>query len=184
MNATTPVERVVSILVEAKYKRISTPLAVAGMSFDFPAVLIGAVRSPDLIVVVDAAMEGEERIRQKVEGLARALDVMNSRRPLTLIITGPRPRGPTLDSLSRVCRVLSAGDASDAPALKDAVSVLLPLAIPDPEEELEEGLAPSSDQQDAVVDALLAEAPGGAEAVKARLFELIDEPFDATEGEP
>jgi hypothetical protein len=153
------------------------------MRFDFPAALLGSDRSPDLIVVVDGAVEKEARILQKVEGLARALDVMNSKRPLTLVMTGPRPLAPAMDGLARVCRVLGVGDASDADALRDALSVLLPLEPPTPSEEPDEGRLPNAEEADDVVAALLEAAPGGADAVKARLIDLIEEPFEDGDAE-
>lgn len=181
MTGATPVDRVVALLKGAKYRSVETPVSIAGMDFDFPAVLIGPPRSPDLIVVSDAAMTSEERIVQRVEGLARALDVMQSKRPMTLIVTGPRFTGPSLDALARVCRILAAGDASDAKVLKNALAVLLPLDLPDAED-VESGRMPEAEVEDAVVEALIEEAVRGQDAVKERLFELIEEPFGAEEG--
>ncbi len=178
MTAAAPVERVVSVLVAAHYKPVETPITVAGMSFDFPAVLLGPPRSSDLIVVADAATESERRIVQRVEGLARALDAMRSKRPMTLVLSGPRLRQPAIDALSRVCRVLSVDDASDAAALNNAIAVLLPLELPLAEEDIEEGRLPAAESQDEIIGALIAEAAGGEDAVKARLYELIEEPFD------
>jgi hypothetical protein len=79
----TSLDRVIQILVTAKYCRASTPLTVASVPFHFTAVLFGANRAPDLIVIVDTVEESEHRIRQKIESLGRALDVAGSRRPLT-----------------------------------------------------------------------------------------------------
>jgi len=178
----TPVERVVSMLVAAQYKAVQTPLPIAGLSFDFSAVLVGPPRSADLIVVADAATESERRIVQRVEGLARALDALRSRRPMTLILTGPRLRQSALDALSRVCRVLGVDDASDAVALKNAIAVLLPLDLPEAEEDVEEGRLPAAESHDEIVRALVAEAANGEDAVKERLYELIEEPFDDEAG--
>src|SRR3546814_13353869 len=54
----------------------------------------------DLVVIGDMAAQGERKVLQQVEGIARALDVMRSRRPLTTIVVGPRPVGKTLDRKS------------------------------------------------------------------------------------
>src|SRR5690349_13896012 len=112
MTATTPIEEIAELLVGVGYKRIGTPLSIAGVQFELPAVFVGTGVSPDLIIVADTAFESEQRIQQKIEGVARALDVMRSRRPLTAILAGPRPRSMALDAMSRVCRVLPVGDAS------------------------------------------------------------------------
>lgn len=177
MTGTTPVDRVVAMLKGAGYRSVETPVPIAGMSFDFPAVLIGAPRSPDLIVVADAAMDGEERIVQRVEGLGRALDAMQSKRPMTLIVTGPRFSASSIDALGRVCRILAAGDASDAEVLENALAVLLPLDLPDAGGDVETSRLPEAEVDDDVVEALLGEAVRGEEAVKERLLELIEEPF-------
>lgn len=177
MTGATPVDRVVDLLSGAHYRSIPTPLAVAGMTFDFPAVLIGPPRSPDLIVVADVAMDDEERIVQRVAGLGRALDVMESKRPMTLVVTGPRLSPASMDALGRVCRILGAGDAADAGALKNALAVLLPLDVPEASEEIGAGRLPGSEIDDDVVEALLGEAVRGEDAVKDRLFALIEEPF-------
>lgn len=182
MTGATPVDRVVAMLQGAGYRSVDTPALIAGISFDFPAILIGASRSPDLIVVADAAMEGEERIVQRVEGLARALDAMQSKRPMTLIVTGLRFSATSIDVLGRVCRILAAGDASDGEALKNALAVLLPLDLPEAGEDVETGRLPEAGVDDDVVEALLNEAARGEAAVKDRLLELIEEPFGSEEG--
>lgn len=177
MTGVTPVDRVVALLAGAQYRSIPTPLTVAGMRFDFPAVFIGPPRSPDLIVVVDAAMDDEEHIVQRVTGLGRALDVMESKRPMTLVVTGPRLSPASIDVLGRVCRILGAGDAADNGALKNALAVLLPLDVPEATEEIGAARLPGSEIDDDIVETLLGEAVRGEGAVRNRLFALIEEPF-------
>ena len=109
MTASTPVERVAEILAGAGYRRVATPLEIAGLKFELPAVFVGSSPSPDLILVADTAFDDERRILRKTEGIARAMDVMRSKRPLTAVLVGPRPSAATIDSMSRVCRVLPIG---------------------------------------------------------------------------
>jgi len=111
MTATTPVGKIVELLTGVGYKQLATPLDIAGLKFEFPAAFLGTGSSPDLIVVCDTAFEPEERVRNKIQSIARALDVMMSRRPLTAILAGPRPGTATLDAMSKVCRVLPIGVA-------------------------------------------------------------------------
>ncbi len=133
MTPMSLVDRVVEILLGAKFLLMKQPLVVASVPFEFPALLIGTGNSPDLIAVVDSVMDREPRIRQKIDGFSRALDVAGSRRPLTAIIAGPKPSDATLEVLARVCRVLPVGTPSgygaDA-ALRDWLAVLLPLRLP------------------------------------------------------
>ena len=61
MNDITPVGRITSMLLEAGYRSVSTPLVIGGLKFDFPAALVGTDPSPDLILIADTAFEQEER---------------------------------------------------------------------------------------------------------------------------
>lgn len=67
-----------------------------------------------MIVVGDLAEDSSERLQQKVETVARALDAMRSVRPLTVIVVGPRPSPASLQGMARVARVLPVGMADDA----------------------------------------------------------------------
>jgi hypothetical protein len=186
MTSGTPVERVVAVLTQAGYRPVSMPLIVASVPFDFAAALIGAERALDLIIVLDTVEEPEARIRQKVEALSRALDVIGSCRPLTAVLAGPRPHAVTLDALGRVCRVLPVGTpvgpATDQ-SLDDWLAVLLPLHLPqpthavaDPMGELVRHMPQALDR--AITRALINGAPKGAEAVKHVLRTLVLEPLN------
>jgi hypothetical protein len=90
MTQSQPVTRVVDILTNAGYRRRAAPVTVASVPFEFAALLLGSDRANDLIIVIDTLVDDEVRIRQKVEGLSRALDLVASRRPLTVVLVGPR----------------------------------------------------------------------------------------------
>ena len=132
MNDITPVGRITSMLLEAGYRSVSTPLVIGGLKFDFPAALVGTDPSPDLILIADTAFEQEERLVAKLEGVARSLDVARSKRPLTVVIAGPRPSSANLETMSRVCRVLPTGtvlDRDTEDSLRNWLAVLLPLRV-------------------------------------------------------
>lgn len=131
MTAAVPVERVAEILVSAGYRRIEPPLRIAGLDFDVAGAFVGVEHSADLVVVGDMAADGDRKVLQQIEGIARALDVMRSRRPLTTVIVGPRPVGKTLDALAQVGRILPVEEAVDPADLRDRLAVLLPLEIPE-----------------------------------------------------
>lgn len=129
MSASQPVERVVGLLGEAGYERLAQPVQVAGIPFEFSAVLT-ASSSLDLGVLVDTVTETDlANIRQRVEGLGRALDLAESRRPLTVILIGPEPVPELQLALTRVARVLVAGVPSGERELREAIAVLLPLEL-------------------------------------------------------
>jgi hypothetical protein len=183
MTATTPVGKIIELLTGAGYKQLATPLDIAGLKFEFPAALLGTGPSPDLIVVFDTAFEPEERVRNKIQSIARALDVMKSRRPLTAILAGPRPRTATLDAMSKVCRVLPIGVAEDGDeeaALRNWLAVLMPLQLPQTTEATADPMAELLQQIGAPephTQKLLNAAGQGSEQVRTALCELVEEPL-------
>ncbi len=130
MSPLAPTERVAELLLAAGYRRVPAPLEVAGLKFEVAGAFVGGDRAADLVIVADMAAEGERKVVQQIDGIARALDVMRSRRPLTSVIVGPRPVGRSLDALAQVGRMLAVGEASDPADLRDRLAVLLPLEVP------------------------------------------------------
>lgn len=130
MTAAVPVERVADVLIGAGYRRIASPLEVAGLKFDVAGAFMGVGHSADLVIIGDMAADGERKVLLQIEGIARALDVMRSRRPLTTVIVGPRPVGKTLEALAQVSRILAVEEATDSADLRDRLAILLPLVLP------------------------------------------------------
>ena len=182
MTQLTPVDRVINLLSAGGYRRISVPVIVGTIPFEFAGALLGTNRAPDLVVVVDTIEEPDARIRQKLAALSRALDVVKSRRPLTAVLVGPRPQTGTLDFLGRVCRVLPIGTpvgATADAALKDWLSVLLPLSLPDPSDAVADPLgeltrALPGDVSVDVRERLVSQATEGSEAVAKGLRDLLE----------
>lgn len=180
MNDMTPVGRITRMLLEAGYRSVSTPLVIGGLKFDFPAALVGTEPSPDLILVADTAFEQEVRLVAKLEGAARALDVARSKRPLTVVIAGPRPSSSNLEIMSRVCRVLPTGTVLDKDtdgSLRNWLAVLLPLRLPEAHAPIADALEQFSklgaglDQE---VAELVTPAKQGTRAVQDQLHKIID----------
>jgi hypothetical protein len=146
---------------------------------------LGSDRANDLIIVIDTLIDAELRIRQKVEGLSRALDLVASRRPLTVVLVGPPPKAAIIEALARVSRVLTVGTPTGDNAdrfLADTLAILLPLSLPDASEavvdplgEVRRQLPPEMDQD--VLISLFAAAPGGTEAVQEALREVLETPL-------
>jgi hypothetical protein len=130
MSLGMPADRVAALLVGAGYRRLDMPLLVAGLTFDVAGAFVGVGHSADLVVIGDMAADGERKVVQQIEGIARALDVMRSHRPLSTVIVGPRPIGKTLETLAQVGRILSVEEALDPAELRDQLAVLLPLELP------------------------------------------------------
>ncbi len=184
MSATGPVDRVVAVLESAGYERVDQPSNVGGVPFEFAAMLAGRT-SLDLIAVVDLAVDlDDERIRRRIEGLARALDLVRSRRSLTVVLVGPR-RGPELvQSIASVSRVLiagSPGDDDDA-GLRDALAVMLPLDIATEDGDAMVAWVAARDRFAAThpeeAQAVLPAAVAGRTAVEDALRGLLSSPID------
>lgn len=179
MTETTPIERVAKLLEIAKFKRVPTPLAIGGLQIEAAAAFVGEPPLPDLVVVGDTLDQTSARLQQTVEGVGRALDMMGSRRPLTLVVVGPRPESAALTRLSRYARVLPVGDASDQSDLENWLAVLLPLELP----KLQESRADVAfdtllqSAKDPIERELIQLSHAGATAVSSRLAALVDEPF-------
>lgn len=131
MTAGLPADRVTTILVANGYRTVASPLQIAGLAFEVAGAFVGIDHSADLVIIGDMAADGERKVVQQVEGIARALDVMRSHRPLTTVIVGPRPVGKTLEALAQVGRILPVGEADDPADLRDQLAVLLPLVLPE-----------------------------------------------------
>lgn len=185
----TPMDRIALILAESGYRTVPTPLNIAGLAFDVPLAFVGGDTSPDLIIVADTAFEPEQRILKKLEGIARALDVVGSKRPLTTVLAGPRPGPSVLDTMSRVCRVLPVGFALDGDVeagIKNWLAVLLPLHLPEPSSGIADPLnevAKHLDGLDPQIAELIEYAKDGVQAVQARLYELVAEPVSEIEAD-
>jgi len=181
MNDTTPVGRITALLLEAGYRSVSAPLVIGGLKFDFPAALVGTEPSPDLILIADTAFEQEERLVAKLEGVARALDVARSKRPLTVVVAGPRPTSANLEAMSRVCRVLPTGTVLDQDpegSLRNWLAVLLPLRLPEahaPIADALEQLSKLGTELDQEVADLVVPAKQGTRAVQLQLHQIIDD---------
>jgi hypothetical protein len=179
MTVGTPVERIGQMLEGAGYRRLASPLRIAGLSFEVRAAYVGTEPSPDLVLVADTAFDEQEHILRTVEGIGRALDIVKSKRPMTAVLAGPKPRAEVIEALSRVCRVLPVGVPSDGyaeAALHNWLAVLMPLTVPQPSEHIADPMgeiAAHLQGLDPAVAELVHLAPMGPATVQRRLHELL-----------
>ena len=180
MTAAVPAERVAELLLSAGYRRIAPPLEVAGLTFDVAGAFVGVGHSADLVVIGDMAMDGERKVVQQIDGIARALDVMRSHRSLTTVIVGPRPIGKALESLAQVSRILAVEEATDPADLRDRLAILLPLELPDAfSAERDPGAGEELKLPDNPIAAELVEASKfGEEAVRTRFHAALNAIFE------
>jgi len=124
-----PAELVMTVLERGGYQRLPTPLIVAGMEFDFEAAARGTRRSHDLVLVTTDQLP-THRLQRLLAGLARSLDLAQSRRPVSLVIVGELSANDR-NELERHARVLHVESADPSEAeVERAIAVLLPLDLP------------------------------------------------------
>ncbi len=179
MTVTTPLERVARVLEAARFRRMPTPLEIAGIQIEVSGAFVGSEPSPDLVVVGDTVEQTPRRLQQTVEGVGRALDMVASRRPLTLVLVGPRPESAALSAMSRFARVLPVGEVADDATLQNWLAVLLPLKLPNATDA--RGSIAILELLESVDDPLARQlvdlAHEGETAVAERFHALVDEPF-------
>jgi hypothetical protein len=182
----TTSESVIQILVgEGGYKELARPLRVGSLSFDFAHALIAGEKANDLVIVIELKGDtADDNVIRKVLSLTRALDVLQSKRSVTVVLTSGQVAQSTVQSISRVCRVLPVGAPSGPKAIdtvREWISVLLPLAQPPPVETLidwESDLRSSIPANAAgpLLEELLSAAPAGKLAVEQVLASTIQTP--------
>jgi len=182
-------ERVVDILVqEGGYRVLPMPFKVGSQQFEFTQALLAGHRANDLVLVIDVKGDtADEVVTRKVLALTRALDVLRSKRPVTVVLTAGQAHPETVRSIGKVCRVLPVGSPAGPDAynaVRDWVSVLLPLAQPNAveskvewEADLRKVVAAST--RGPLMESLIAAAPGGKDAVEAELAKVINDSANA-----
>ena len=96
----TGIDSVLAVLETAGFERLSSPLVVAGSTFDFDAAARGTVYSHESCRR-RSNFELASRLVRLLSGLSLMLDQVASRRPITLVLLGePLDRVERLPSWS------------------------------------------------------------------------------------
>ena len=195
-------------LRDVGYSDLSTPFKVAGVEFPFTGAMRGRDgRALDLIILVDTTTGGfgdrdGVRVRQRIEALSRALDVTGSRYVLTIILAGAM-LVDGVEGLGEICRVLEVDgitlDNQGTPIdqtmerhLDDRIRILLPLTLPPPFEQTQDGSGPAMEQliralptstNKGLVDAVIAASSAGEQAVSDAVALVINRAFQSDPGE-
>lgn len=195
-------------LSDVGYSDLSTPFKVAGVEFPFTGAMRGRDgRALDLIILVDTTTGGfgdrdGVRVRQRIEALSRALDVTGSRYVLTVILAGAM-LVDGVEALGETCRVLQVEgitlDNQGTPIdqamerhLDDRIRILLPLTLPPPFEQTQDGSGPAMEQliralpastNKDLVDAVITASSAGEQAVSDAVALVINSAFQSDPGE-
>lgn len=204
MNSSPLVQAIHERLRGAGYSDLITPFKVAGVKFPFTGAMHGREgRALDLIVLVDTTTgnfgdRDGTLVRQRVEALSRALDVTGSRYVVTVILAGAM-LAEGIEALSETCRVLQVegvtlddqGKPADITAqrqLDDRIRILLPLTLPAPLAEQQDGSGPVMEQlvralpantNKALIDLIIAASSGGEQAVADAMALAINRAFQS-----
>ena len=178
MTASEAAAAVTERLVQAGYQLLGRRVTVSSIPYEFDGVLLGPDGTLDLVLVVEVGPIGDPpRLRQKVEGLCRALDMARSRRSITTVLVGQPLPAALQAALQDVTRCLSVADVNSEP-LDDRLAILLPFDLPisaqapvDPLGTLRQrlNLAMNDPRRE-----LIAAAPDGAGAVEAVLARIVE----------
>jgi hypothetical protein len=131
----TTSESALQILIgEGGYRELPKAFKVGSLSFEFDHALVAGERGNDLVLIIELKGDtADDAIVRKILALTRALDVLQSRRSVTAVLTSGQAAPETVHSISRVCRVLAIGAPTGPTAIdtvRDWLSVLLPLSQP------------------------------------------------------
>jgi hypothetical protein len=137
----TTAETVYKILTqEGGYRSLGKTITIGSQAFEFTYVLVAGERANDLVIVIElTGASNDAQVTRSVLAFTRALDVLGSRRSVTAVLTSGQADTDLINSISRVCRVLSIGAPSGPLAeelVRDWLAVLLPLKSPPPVEHL------------------------------------------------
>ena len=204
MSGSPLVQAIQKRLHAAGYSYLSTPFKVAGVEFAFTGAMRGRDgRALDLVLLVDTTTgdfgdRDGARVRQRVEALSRALDVTGSRYVVTVVLAGA-VLAEGIEALSETCRVLQVegvaldeqGEPADETAerqLDDCIRVLLPLTLPVPLAETQDGSGTAIEQliralpagtERTFVDLLVAASRDGEQAVTDAVALVINEALES-----
>lgn len=139
----TTAERVVNILVEkGHYRVLSRPVRIGSQEFAFTSMLAGTNKANDLVLVIElTASTGDDNVIRSVLAFTRALDVIGSRRPVTVVLTSGQADKNLVNAINRVCRVLPIGSPTgedSGQVIAEWLAALLPLESPPAVEHLGE----------------------------------------------
>lgn len=167
------------------FRSLTMPLEIHGAEFLFDGAFVGTGVSQDLVLVGGLRVAPESLVGL-LAGLNRVLDRSASRRPVSLVLLGPRPDAFTLRRLEERARVLTVNTAEPTPAeLANALAVLLPLRLPspttlasDPVGQLRKRLGT---RVSTVEEALISAIPDGPDGVREALQSQLAQPFTSAE---
>lgn len=173
-------DEVLAMLIENGYAVLPTPLQVGDIALDLPCVCSGPKDRLDLAVVVSRpeTREGRLRLYWQVQRLVRALDAVQSRRTISVVLIGGAADASLISDLQAVARVLSVDAALPVRRL---IAPLLGLELPEGTQVTLDGLALVREgikgrHKEALTD-IVESAPSGTKAVTKEFTSWVNGSF-------
>lgn len=179
------IDQVLGTLSDAGFHHLQMPFMIGGTRFEFGAVMVAMGVSQDL-VVIEPEDADRERTAELLGGMNRALDMLESRRSVTVVLLGEPPSRETHRRLQDAARVLLVRNPESAHEIEDSLAILLPLRLPEtttsPTPPVEGLRARMQSMQSVDTEPILAAAPLGVDAVREALRVFVEAPLDDQEG--
>lgn len=172
---------VAALLVANGYTLMPDTIAIGDINLDIPDLWQGPSETLDLTIVADRPSSREEELRLYwlVQRLTRALDAIESRRTLTLVLIGRSALIRVEAALLESARVLVVdGSLSTERMVAPLLRLRLPLGSEGHENGIQAMAAVIAGKPDSrPLTALLHAAPAGARVVSERYRSWINEAF-------
>lgn len=162
------------------YRQVPQPLSIADVDFqfDFDAVLEGPDDHCGLVLILNSEKAPLYSVQRKIKAFSIVLARTNSMRPITLVLITEKINDPAIESLEKLCRVITISPNNND--LRTCLRTILPLRLPElvktrgsTDVTLREELG--YDIEDVLISALLKAAQKNSSEVEHTIIEAIDQ---------
>lgn len=111
------------------YRRVSQPLHIADVDFDFAGALVGPGDQQALTLILDESRNPIAAALRRLKAFAVVLERSGSTRPINVILLSSAPDRASITALEELARVIVVQPDQE---VNDALHSLLPLDLPQP----------------------------------------------------
>ena len=124
----TPLDRVTGFLKANGFRDAQQPFGIGSATFRFDVVLT-AEKTLNLVILQDTTVGSIERLRREILAFGRSLDVLGSRRTLTLVLVGQRIDAEVAETVIRFWPAGGRPERTHSEALNQSDKILRPDVI-------------------------------------------------------
>jgi hypothetical protein len=114
---------------EGGYRRVSQPLHVADVDFDFAGALVGPDDQQALTLILDENRKTIAAALRRLKAFAVVLERSGSTRPINVVLLSNDPDRDSVEALEQLARVIIVDPNQ---SLTESLHSLLPLHLPEP----------------------------------------------------